>query len=193
MLSKFSRLYSKSGLLLFLWRMPFRVMNSGLNSCNSFLWRLSLGGCGKCVVIERGVKIENPRQVVLGDRVYIGTGTIIGAESNDGQLLVGGGVHIGRRCRIDHTGDVNLGEDVLFSEDVSVFSHSHGHAPKGKALPTPLTIGERTWLGYRSVILEGVGEIASDSLVAAGAVVANRCAEPGAVYGGVPAKLIKKK
>lgn len=52
-------------------------------------------------------------------------------------------------------------------------------------------IGNGVWIGANATILPGV-EIADYCIVAAGAVVSNNLTEKGALYGGVPAKYIKK-
>jgi maltose O-acetyltransferase len=50
-------------------------------------------------------------------------------------------------------------------------------------------IGDRCWIGARATILPGVS-IGDGTVVAAGAVVTKDC-EPGAVYGGVPARRLR--
>lgn len=52
-------------------------------------------------------------------------------------------------------------------------------------------IGKNVWLCANVTILPGVN-IADDIIVAAGSVVTNNLLEPGYMYGGIPAKQIKK-
>ncbi len=54
-----------------------------------------------------------------------------------------------------------------------------------------ITIGDGVWLGARAITLPGV-TIGEGAVVAAGAVV-TKDAEPWAVVGGNPAKVIKKR
>ena len=52
-----------------------------------------------------------------------------------------------------------------------------------------IDIGDNVWLGANVVVLDGVS-IASNTVIAAGAVVSKNCSE-GWIYGGIPARKIK--
>jgi acetyltransferase-like isoleucine patch superfamily enzyme len=132
-------------------------------------------------------------------------------------LLRAGGVRIGpgvaglRRCRIDNphvtiardvyvnTGlqvegraPVTIGAGVMIGPDVLILTSTHDQLADGTFGPTiyrRVTIGERCWLGARSVVLPGV-TIGDGVIIAAGAVVASDCREPG-TYAGVPAKKVR--
>ena len=52
-------------------------------------------------------------------------------------------------------------------------------------------INEGTWLAANVVVCPGV-TIAKNCIIAAGAVVSSDLAEEGCLYGGVPARFIKK-
>jgi maltose O-acetyltransferase len=54
----------------------------------------------------------------------------------------------------------------------------------------PVTIEDGCWVGARTVLLPGV-TIGRGTIVASGAVVASDC-EPDSVYGGVPARLLRR-
>jgi acetyltransferase-like isoleucine patch superfamily enzyme len=62
----------------------------------------------------------------------------------------------------------------------------HAHVTSGR----DILIGEGVWVGSGAIILGGV-TIADHAVIAAGAVVTRDCPEV-AVYGGIPARLIKK-
>ena len=188
---KLKYLLKKNGFFLTLLRLPYRVFKTILNRLNTFFWSFFLQEMGRNCLIEFGVKIENPKQLILKNNVYIGENTIFGSEYNDGICILHDHVHINKNCRIDHTGHVELQKHVLLSDEVVIFSHSHGYNPYSKAIPKNLYIGERSWIGYRSILLESVEIIEQNCIISAGAIVTKSCIDENSVYGGVPAKKIK--
>ncbi len=71
-------------------------------------------------------------------------------------------------------------------------SHHVGSSAQrcGPGLTRPIRIGDGCWLGARVTVLGGV-EIGAGSVVAAGALV-NRSIPPNELWGGVPARLIRR-
>lgn len=65
------------------------------------------------------------------------------------------------------------------------------HIGQGRQVCAPVRIGERVFVGHRTVLLPGT-TIANNSVVAAGAVVAEPLREEFTLYGGVPAKPIRR-
>ena len=57
-------------------------------------------------------------------------------------------------------------------------------------IPKPIHIGKRVWIGSGAIILPGVN-IGDNSVIAAGSVVTKDVPE-NCLYGGNPAKFIKK-
>jgi acetyltransferase-like isoleucine patch superfamily enzyme len=53
------------------------------------------------------------------------------------------------------------------SEEVTIFSHSHGYDPRSKAVPMDLCIEKNVWVGYRAVILESCSKIHQGVIIAA--------------------------
>jgi acetyltransferase-like isoleucine patch superfamily enzyme len=140
-----------------------------------------------------------------------GTGVTIGAfnylsvdpdpsdPAFDGKLIVGNYVYIGQWNNIRAAGGVvRIGDDTLVSQSVSIIAGNH-QVKRGQAIRTqPLarektgvTIGRDVWLGTGCTILPGV-EIGDGAIIAAGAVVTQNV-PAYAIYGGVPAKLIKMR
>jgi acetyltransferase-like isoleucine patch superfamily enzyme len=138
------------------------------------------------------VIIRFPGHVAIGSDCSIGSGSSLTAEREDAKLTIEDNVIINPDVHLDFTGDLRIGRNSLISPDVTVFTHSHGHDPRSKAVKTPLQIGESVWIGANTTICEGVGFIAANSIIAAGAVVTKEIREPG-VYAGVPAKLVRSR
>ena len=86
-------------------------------------------------------------------------------------------------------GTLIIGQRVVISEAVVVYTHSHGHNPKSEARETPLVIADDAWIGSRAIIGEGVGRIGRGAIVAAGAVVTKEVGD-WKIVGGAPARAI---
>lgn len=78
---------------------------------------------------------------------------------------------------------------ALIGHHVEIGDYSH-IAPYAKIMGR-VSIGEECFIGVDSVILENI-RIADRVVVGAGAVVTRDISEPGTVWAGVPAKLIKR-
>lgn len=107
-------------------------------------------------------------------------------------------IHIGRNvfinsgCKFQDHGGIYIGDDVLIGHNVVLATLNHNLNPdkRGNLIPAPIHIGNKVWIGSNSTILAGVS-IGNSAVIAAGAVV--NCDVPeNCVYGGVPAKFIKK-
>ncbi|MXX35851.1 MAG: acyltransferase [Gemmatimonadetes bacterium] len=106
-------------------------------------------------------------------------------------MEVGDDVVVHRHVLLDDRGGIRIGSGASVSDYTNVYSHSH-HVSDGREVRTPATvIGDRVRVAYHATILAGVN-LAADSMVGAGALV-TRNTEPGAVYAGVPARLVRRK
>jgi acetyltransferase-like isoleucine patch superfamily enzyme len=89
-----------------------------------------------------------------------------------------------------------LGQNSTLAYNVSIYTSANPNGPKNKLSEiypknqAPIIIGDNVWTGANSVILPGV-TIGDYSVIAAGSVV-NKDVPGGYLYGGVPAKMIKK-
>lgn len=127
----------------------------------------------------------------------IGHGTLVG-----GRLRVTGGatLHIGQNCwinvdcHIDTSAPVVVGDGAALGHDVLILTNTHhiGRSSRraGALRDGPVSIGDGTWLGARSVVLPGV-TIGAGAIIAAGAVVVDDV-EENTVVGGVPAHFIRR-
>jgi acetyltransferase-like isoleucine patch superfamily enzyme len=128
-----------------------------------------------------------------GDNVRTGKNVTILHPEN---LILGKNISIHSNCYIDAAGGICIGNNVSIAHNSSILSS--GHTWDNREVPikyneiklSPSIIKDDVWIGCGCRILGGV-EISSRVIIAAGAVVNKNC-EPDALYGGIPARLIKK-
>jgi acetyltransferase-like isoleucine patch superfamily enzyme len=168
-----------------------------LKACINFLFdklstyfiRQNLHSAGKGVIIQRGVIIRYPLQIKLGNNVRIGRGVEINTELTTGELVVGEGTWIGRKCHLDFTGGLVIGQDCTLSEKVTILTHDHGLHPRSEPEAKSLNIGNQVWIGSNATILQGVSEIGNNSIVGTGSVVTESI-PCGVIVAGNPARVI---
>jgi acetyltransferase-like isoleucine patch superfamily enzyme len=109
-------------------------------------------------------------------------------------LVVGRGAFINTDVTIGANADVVLGERVHLGPGVRLLPTTHEIGPHeqraGATSGLPIRIGDGSWLGAGVTVLGGV-TVGDGCVVAAGAVV-HVDTEPDTVYGGVPARLIRR-
>lgn len=172
----------------------------GKRSKISFRNKISMG---KTITIGDNVEINglSKHGIKIGDNVSILKNTIIectGVIRHLGEsLVIGNNVGIAQNCFIQVRGKVDIGNNVIFGPNVSIFSENHifknpdlpvnaqGESRKG------VKIGNGVWVGTRAVILDGV-TVGENSIIAAGSIV-NKDVMPYSIIGGVPARLIKMR
>ena len=114
------------------------------------------------------------------------------------RLTLGKNVHINDNVFINAVGKVNIGDACVLSHGVAIISTELDTTKwvertenKDIHIDRPINVGKNVWLCANVTICSGVN-IADHSIVAAGAVVVSDLKEPGCLYGGIPAKLIKR-
>jgi acetyltransferase-like isoleucine patch superfamily enzyme len=129
---------------------------------------------GKGVVIYPGVWISPGRNLVVEDHVDL---------AKDVLITTSGGVKIGARTLIGYR--------------TQIISSNHSIPPIGLPFPisgdahAPVIIGKDVWIGANCIITPGVN-IGEGAVVAGGSVV-TKDVPANAIFGGVPAKLIKMR
>lgn len=106
-------------------------------------YRRKFKKCGKNVIIDEGVIIQNPEWISVGDNVWIDKYSVLIAGPVDlresivkkrenlnykfqvGELIIGSGVHIGIYNIIQAHGGVFIGNNVTTSAGVKIYSLSN--------------------------------------------------------------------
>jgi acetyltransferase-like isoleucine patch superfamily enzyme len=148
---------------------------------------------GRSCDVRPGLRLFMPRSGV----VSFGAACVIDRDMTiecRGRLEVGKRTIFGHHCTIGVRQEIVIGDDCLIAEMVAIRDHDH----EFRRLDTPMreqgsrtlpvTIGSDVWIGSKAIITSGV-TIGDQAIVAAGAVVTHDVA-PGAIVGGVPARVI---
>lgn len=107
-------------------------------------------------------------------------------------LELGNRVAVGWHVEFDARGGIIVGHDTNISSHVKLITGSHDISNNEfKADFLPIHIGHHVWIGTGAIILQGV-KIGDGSVIAAGAVVTHDI-PPYEVWGGVPARFLKKR
>lgn len=138
------------------------------NRIRGGLIRPFLGSCGKRLQIGKGVIINNPGSIFIGNDCYIS-----------------------HYCYVQGKGRIEFDDNVIIGP-MSVIASSNHLIEDGKVLnkgiSAPIKIGEGTWCGGHVVIVSGV-TIGNSSIVAAGAVVTKDIESNSKVI-GIPARVV---
>ena len=132
--------------------------------------------CG--IDINKSARVQNIT-ITGRNKIFIGKNTFIGNET----LFTGGNssITIGNECDISNRVILTTGTHKIDKHSVRV---------AGQGVSKPIKIGNGVWIGIGCIILPGV-TIGDSAIVAAGSLV-NKDIEPKTIFGGVPAKFIKK-
>ncbi|MDH3017412.1 acyltransferase [Gordonia alkanivorans] len=127
------------------------------------------------VTVHPTAQIYRWAEIRAGQNITIGAGTIVGADAI-----------------LDGREGISIGHSVNLSSEVALWTLQHDlNSPTFATEGGPITIGDRVWLSFRSVILPGV-TIGEGAVVAAGAIV-TKDVPPYAIVGGIPARVIGER
>lgn len=182
------------------------IWSSLLNVCSTLLHTNNIGFCGKGVKIQRGVVISYPRNLKVGENVFIGRDTEICCQNG---VVIGNGTTMEHSCLLDGSGGITIGENCTIAENVRIHTHDfenkHSRVKDaliaaGQATPEtfiglpklcPITIGKNVWIAGNVEILPGVTSIGDNSVIGAGAVV-SQPVPPSVIVMGNPARVVWK-
>lgn len=133
--------------------------------------------------------VRDNSKLIIKNSFDVFAGGTIGIVDN-AKLTIGSG-YMNMNSKIHCFNEINIGEDVIISENV-IIRDSDGHDilyEKYKK-SSPINIGNHVWIGLNATILKGV-TIGDGAIIAAGAVVTKDVPSKSLVA-GVPAKIIKE-
>ena len=131
--------------------------------------------------------------VLIGQEVDEGFGLFPPFFTNCGKNIhLGKNVFINSGCHFQDQGGIYIGDGTFIGHNVVLATLNHDLNPnsRGDMWPKPIHLGKKVWIGSGAIVLPGV-TIGDNSVIAAGSVVTKNVPE-NSVYGGNPAKLIKK-
>jgi len=112
----------------------------------------------------------------------------------------GGNIKIGNYCNINENVKIRniiMGDYVMVAPGVHFITGHHEYLDLTKPMmfqkeiQKTTKIGSDVWIGTNAIIMNGV-EIEDGCIIGANSVVTKNCEKYG-IYGGIPARLIKKR
>lgn len=125
-------------------------------------------------------------EILIGDRVFIGPNTALMSNS---KIEIRNDVMISWGCTLIDTDTHSLNSDDR-KTDVIDWKKGPEYKNWNSVHSYPITIDEKTWIGFNSIIMKGVN-LGQSCIVGAGSVV-TKSFENFSVIGGNPASFIKK-
>ncbi len=140
--------------------------------------------------------------IVFGNNISIGKNTTIECSGSlkflGKGLVVGNNVGLGTHGFFGCAGGVEIGDDTIFGNFVSLHSENHNYSDSNTLIRLQgvnrkgIKIGNNCWIGAKATILDGA-IIEDGCIIAAGSLVTEGIYLANIIYGGVPAKFIKKR
>lgn len=139
--------------------------------------------------------------IIMGNNVSLGRLTHI--ECTGSMSYIGKGIKIGNNVGLGThgfwggAGGIEVGNDTIFGNFVSLHSENHNYADLNIPIRLQgvnrkgIKIGNNCWIGAKVTILDGT-VLGNGCVVAAGAVVRGTFPD-NAVIGGIPAKILKMR
>jgi len=187
-----------------IWAIFVGFLKYGYKKIRSIYKNLYLQSYFDCTIdISATIVYERLELLEIGTSVSIGANSIIyctNEDAKDGEasyIKIGTGTYIGEMNNIRAAGaKILIGEKCLISQNVNIIGSNHSISKESYIMDQPwdntklnVIIGNDVWIGCGATILPGVS-IGNGAIIAAGATVLNNI-EDNAIYGGVPARLLK--
>lgn len=145
-------------------------------------------------VSQRGVRFGD--EVSIGPRVAIRPSSYYGGEAGVG-LVVGDRSSFATDCFIGCSGEITIGNDVMFGPAVRVYSENHVFADPDSTISSQgversfVHIGNDCWIGSGTIITAGV-TIGDGVVIGAGSVVTSDIPNYSIAVGS-PARVVRNR
>ena len=181
-----------------LFRLRYHYWVWTASTLRTLYWRLLGMTIGRQSKLS-SMRVTWPHRVILGPRcslehaVYM---NIAGGYAEDLAITVGEGTFIGSGCEFNIVSRLTIGPSCLIASGSRFIDHNHGMdlgpGMKEQAeIKAPITLGSDVWIGANCIILKGV-TIGDGAILAAGSVLTTSV-PPNAIFGGVPARLLRNR
>lgn len=182
--------YGAGVALLRLLRLSRAVLNKSRSLLATGIAQALCKHFGEGSRVQHNVWLQDLKQISFGTNCIICSGSIVVSESENGFMDIGDDVSINMNVRIDYTGGLKVGRNVVISESAVVYTHSHGFDPHSPPRGFYKEIGDLAWIGARAIVLPQCQRIGKGSVIAAGAIVSSDV-PPNSVVAGNPARVIR--
>lgn len=153
------------------------------------LYPRAFASFGRASVMVQPQRLQGIERIHVGDRCAIYEGAWLACEAHGGPITIGHDSYLGQGVHLHAIDPITIGPGCMLADGVYIGSADHGRHDRSSSHGTgPVHVGSNVFLGQRSVILGGV-TIGDGATVGAHAVV-TRDVPPGAVVGGVPARVL---
>ena len=129
-------------------------------------------------------------QITIGNKCMLEKGVLLRAGS--GKMTLGDNVFFNRNSMVVCNDKISIGSNSTFGPNVCIYDHNHDIALGEGFICSPVTIGERVWVGANVVILKGV-TIGNDVVIGAGTVVTKDVPDNAICVGPSSMKIINQK
>ena len=149
----------------------------------------------KFVIIgnKSGFYSKNNGKIHIGEKSFFFDNVEVQSR---GLLEIGNNVHVNNYSRIVALEKITIGNNVTIAQFVSILDHDHKFELINDKLEldgyttSPINIGNNVWISDKVTILKGV--CIGDNVVIAANSVVNKDIPSNSIFGGVPARLLKK-
>lgn len=146
-----------------------------------------LSQIGRVYIIKKYGKIVIGKRTVLWPNVKL---SVNGKKEKYAFISIGERCSIGDRTEIHCGNRIRIGNDVIISWDCNLLDRDY-HDPDGlEETIGEIEIGDRVWIGCRSIILKNV-KIGDNSVIGAGSIV-TKDVPSNTLVAGAPARVIKR-
>ena len=151
---------------------------------------------GENVIIENGVLVFHPENIVLQNNIYVGHNTILKGYFNN-LMVIRSNTWIGQNCFFHSAGGIDIGEAVGIGPNVKIITSAHTDSDIDlPVLYHPLeyqkvVLMDGCDIGVGSILLPGV-TIGEGAIIGAGSVV-TRDIPDYSVAVGSPARVIRNR
>ena len=157
---------------------------------------MRMGKVGKWVDVRRGLIVNSPENIYLGNHVKIDRMSRL-SSYEEGRIIIEDGCYICQFFSAMAGGNIRIKENSLIASYVAVIGENHSINPEigvkygdQPLIKEDVEIGKNCWIGEKVVILPGV-TIGDWSIIGACSVV-NKSIPSYSIAVGNPAKVIKR-